>query len=530
MSLISIVPFRAINNFASSEEEDDDYGYDDYDDFDFDEQSSDDEIDKREPKYTNERLEQDKEKLFEVLTDTLKSFKKIGTFHCKGEEEVALPRIEINDVGVLAFPVQVSQVKHIIDKCIKAPFGKGTETITDTKIKNVWHLSPDSFKLIGGDQWNQFFKKTLKRVGEKLGLEETKIEAELHKMLIYDKGSFYKPHKDSEIDERIFGTLVISLPSAHSGGYLILQHAGKRVTLSLENHSLSTIKYAAFYSDIKHEVRKVFDGYRVCLVYNLCRSGKLNNDDLITKKLIVRQEETPSVKQEGNALKKQKMNDVKKEEQEEYSSSSEEEVFIIPVDSVAIKIMAKIRKYLSMAFRNHNRLVYIFEDEYTEDEYSVQCLIGKDRKLAKALLEAASGTGYTCLFGSLEMKEEGYLESGYQYYGETYLREGGDFDIEESNVFFTFKKLIDASTYDSYDGLDFQVDESNIFPSFEKHRIRWDYPTVAHDGEKECSAFVRFYRHSAIVLVKDLETNLFDMTNGEQAKKYVRIKDTLESG
>ncbi|EFA85665.1 hypothetical protein PPL_00894 [Heterostelium album PN500] len=492
------------------EEEDEDEEEDsNLTDDDSDEQSSEDDVEVNnnnnvEDQFTDEQLANDDKKLFKVLTGTLKSFKKTGSFYCIGEEEVAPPRIEINEVGVLSFPVPECQVKKIIDKCIRAPYGKGTETITDTNIRKVWQLSPDSFKFIGGSQWNQFFERTIKMIGVKLGLGNTKIEAELYKMLIYDKGAFFKPHKDSEKGERMFGTLVISLPSVHTGGDLILQHAGKTVTVSLENDSVSNMKYSAFYADIKHEVKEVTDGYRVCLVYNLCRSGKLNNDDLITKK--------PKIKKDGNALKKQKMIDVKKEEQEDSNISSDEDVLIGPVDSKGEAIVCDIRKYLSLAFRKPERncLVYIFEHEYTQYQYNMRCLKGQDAKIASSLLKAISGTGYSCLIGLLSIKEEGTAEDDY------YSSKEG-FNVCDSDIHFKFKHLIDAGTNKSYHGLKLNVDESDIFPSFDTDDCDWDDPEIEHTGN-EGTTFERFYSHSAIVIVEDIELDLYNNINGEEEK------------
>ncbi len=63
-----------------------------------------------------------------------------------------------------------------------------------------------------------------------LGLPPTiTLRAELHAMLIYGKGQFFLPHQDSEKDDAMVGTLVVSLPSAHTGAELIVEPwAGRR--------------------------------------------------------------------------------------------------------------------------------------------------------------------------------------------------------------------------------------------------------------------------------------------------------------
>lgn len=70
-------------------------------------------------------------------------------------------------------------------------------------------------------------------------------------------------------------TLVIMLPSKHTGGELIVRHEGKEAILqTLEAPSSRGISYAAFYADCEHEVRPLKKGFRVSLVYNL--SAKRN--------------------------------------------------------------------------------------------------------------------------------------------------------------------------------------------------------------------------------------------------------------
>lgn len=54
-----------------------------------------------------------------------------------------------------------------------------------------------------------------------LGLaKKDKVKANLYKLLIYNKGSFFLSHKDTEKEDKMFGTLVVNLPSSHLGGDL----------------------------------------------------------------------------------------------------------------------------------------------------------------------------------------------------------------------------------------------------------------------------------------------------------------------
>lgn len=64
----------------------------------------------------------------------------------------------------------------------------------------------------------------------------------------------------------MFGTLVVSLPSTHTGGEVILKHCGETV---IYKSSKSRASCAGWYSDVTHEVRPVTSGYRWVLTYNL---------------------------------------------------------------------------------------------------------------------------------------------------------------------------------------------------------------------------------------------------------------------
>lgn len=56
------------------------------------------------------------------------------------------------------------------------------------------------------------------------------------------------------------GTLVVSLPCAHTGGELVVEHGGESV---MSRTSMEDLSFVAFYADCRHQVRPVKSGYRV---------------------------------------------------------------------------------------------------------------------------------------------------------------------------------------------------------------------------------------------------------------------------
>jgi predicted 2-oxoglutarate/Fe(II)-dependent dioxygenase YbiX len=110
------------------------------------------------------------------------------------------------------------------------------------------------------------------RITEGLGVDGL-VQAKLYKLLIYDQGSFFVPHRDTEKVSRMFATLVLALPSVSEGGELIVRHKDREARLDLRGEEQSDVAFAAFYADCVHEVLPVTKGYRLVLVYNLVRRG-----------------------------------------------------------------------------------------------------------------------------------------------------------------------------------------------------------------------------------------------------------------
>ena len=108
------------------------------------------------------------------------------------------------------------------------------------------------------------------KVKKKLDCDSKNVKANLYKLLLYEKGGHFKPHRDSEKENGQFATLIIQLPSIFKGNHLIVRHAGSTKTVQLDRpESRFEMLYAAHYTDCEHEVTPLESGYRLALVYNL---------------------------------------------------------------------------------------------------------------------------------------------------------------------------------------------------------------------------------------------------------------------
>lgn len=179
-----------------------------------------------------------------------------------------LPGLTVEGIGDIGIPVPAETAQRLIAVAEQAPYGRGEETIVDTSVRQVWQLDPAQFRL-GNPAWDDFVGRIVGEVKEALGIDRA-VKAHLYKLLIYDEGSFFRAHRDSEKEAGMFGTLVISLPSRHEGGALLVRHEGQERRIAFDGDAGAfQIGYAAFYADCEHEVEPVTKGYRVCLVYNL---------------------------------------------------------------------------------------------------------------------------------------------------------------------------------------------------------------------------------------------------------------------
>jgi hypothetical protein len=195
-----------------------------------------------------------------------------GDFCMHGALALPMPLVQVEGVGSLSFPLLEAQAEALMAVAERAPYGRGEQTVLDTSVRRVWQIDAARVRL-GGKHWAQSLRQVLADVGHGLGCEDASIRAELYKLLVYDPGGFFLPHRDSEKAPGMFGTLLIQLPSPHSGGELRIRHGSREARIDLSATDSAELGFAAFYADCEHEVRPVNVGYRLCLVFNLLRGA-----------------------------------------------------------------------------------------------------------------------------------------------------------------------------------------------------------------------------------------------------------------
>ena len=208
-----------------------------------------------------------RERLARLLGDS----EPAGSFSAQLLAPAHFLQLEVSGAGPVTLPVRAPLAKKLVAVARPAMFGRAEETLTDTSVRDTWELTPDQITL-GGPGWTALMEGALEHFRDELGLPRTsRLRAELHSMLVYGKGQFFLPHQDSEKDDAMVGTLVVSLPSAHTGGELVIDHAGQ---INAYRASKEELTFVAFYADCRHQVTPVRSGYRVTLTFNLLSAAE----------------------------------------------------------------------------------------------------------------------------------------------------------------------------------------------------------------------------------------------------------------
>ncbi|KZT33494.1 hypothetical protein SISSUDRAFT_992957, partial [Sistotremastrum suecicum HHB10207 ss-3] len=192
-----------------------------------------------------------------------------GTFALsKTYQDAPVPGLRVVGLGRVVLPLDKKSAQKLIGVCKLAPFGKGERTIVDKNVRDTWELAPEKVSF-DNRHWDSWLKTTvIPYVNRQLGVSAI-ARCELYKLLVYEKGSHFLPHQDTEKAKGMFGTVIIVLPSAFEGGQLHMSHSGQTKIFDIAEDSEFCTSVMAWYSDVRHEVKPITSGYRLALSYNL---------------------------------------------------------------------------------------------------------------------------------------------------------------------------------------------------------------------------------------------------------------------
>src|SRR5580693_1097781 len=176
--------------------------------------------------------------------------------------------LEVEGFGRVAFPVTPAKARKLLGLGQPARFGRGEQTLTDPEVRDTWEIPTD---LVRAEWDDDVLQDALGTVKDELGLPNAaELTADLHSLLVYETNQHFLAHQDSEKDDSMVGTLVVTLPSSYAGGELMVAHNEEWKAYRGSKTALSLV---AFYADCRHEVLRVKSGYRITLTYNLLLHG-----------------------------------------------------------------------------------------------------------------------------------------------------------------------------------------------------------------------------------------------------------------
>ncbi|EPQ26341.1 uncharacterized protein PFL1_05989 [Pseudozyma flocculosa PF-1] len=184
-----------------------------------------------------------------------------------------LPGLSVEGYGPVALPiVRPAEAKKLAAKCQKAPFGRGRDTLFDASVRKTWQLEPEKVT-IANQAWHDGIAALGSLIARKMGFPGTPVTLHLYKLLLYDVGGHFGRHRDTEKEDGMFATLVVQLPSNHTGGQMVVYKGGASVTHDFgaaAGTAAFKCHYAVHYADAEHEITPVTEGHRLALVYSVC--------------------------------------------------------------------------------------------------------------------------------------------------------------------------------------------------------------------------------------------------------------------
>ncbi len=396
------------------------------------------------------------------LLKVLASLGKSSRFFASGGLAPELPGLEVERIGQVGIPVTAADAKRLIKQASQAPYGRGEETIVDTGVRRVWQIEPGRFSLQNA-QWEPFLGGIIDSVRREFGIGQ-KVEPKLYKLLIYEKGSFFAPHRDTEKTPGMFATLVVCLPSRHQGGTLVVGHAGQTAQIDFAGSAAEyRIQYAAFYADCRHEVKPITQGYRICLVYNLA---------------IARSKQQPSAPRDGPVVE---------------------------------KVAEVLPRWFADRSNGRDRIVVPLAHQYTEAGLDPRELKGADRSRADVLFRAADQLGFQAFLALMTHSQHGSVDCD-SWHGRPYRsRRWSDSDDEEVDDRGKNSSARMGEVYNEKLSLDHWLDARGRKQPFgemhiKEHEIlgrakdRKYQQTVSEATGNEGATLERWYRGGVVVL------------------------------
>jgi hypothetical protein len=139
------------------------------------------------------------------LLNSLRSVERPGDFCVGGIREIFMPTIDVQGVGRISFPILPVQAERLVAIAEAAPYGRAEQTVVDREVRRTWQVNSAKVRF-GGRHWDKTLAGLVADIALELGVDEP-VAADFYKLLVYDAGSFFVDHRDTEKAPGMFATM-----------------------------------------------------------------------------------------------------------------------------------------------------------------------------------------------------------------------------------------------------------------------------------------------------------------------------------
>ncbi|EGN96279.1 hypothetical protein SERLA73DRAFT_76258 [Serpula lacrymans var. lacrymans S7.3] len=197
---------------------------------------------------TNEKVKRD-------LDYTLgNSFDFLGQYCHAATTPAPNPDIHIEGFGAINLPLNSS----------------GTERLraysSESSTGDFWHVAADKIK-INNPAWDYHLDNIIARdIWLSLVPYEPRPKFTFSKMIMYWAGSSLT-HQEQILDENVYATLDVILPSVHSGGQIEISHEGAVIVYDIAPAATPCTAVVSWHNDASIKIKPITSGHRLVLRY-----------------------------------------------------------------------------------------------------------------------------------------------------------------------------------------------------------------------------------------------------------------------
>jgi hypothetical protein len=315
------------------------------------------------------------------------------------------PRLEVEGFGRVPSGIGEIRGRRLIALAEPVRFGPDGDAADEAAAPGAWEIPTRLVRV----EWDPaVLREVLATVKEELGLpNDSSLTAELRSLLICEKGQFIPPAEEPAGPGDVFGTLTVTLPTAHWGGDLVIARDGEE----MEYRGRTAV---AFRAGCTREVRPVKSGYLLMLTFGLLLQGEAarapGDEGIIAEAASLLREHfrSPAMPRRDHWVR--------------YWGS-----YISRRDGY---------HYEDPASERPGRLIYLLDGPYAPDSLRWSGLAEADARRVELLRSAVDRAGYEAVLAFADIyqahdvvKPDPWMDREYRCRGEVFAGEGHEYEV-----------------------------------------------------------------------------------------------------